>query len=331
MRARRSIIPVFVPHLGCPRDCVFCNQRSIAAPHEPSIDEVAGEIEKALIYSGDGAELAYYGGSFTAIEREKRVGYLETAQPFLRDGRLSSIRVSTRPDAIDDEIIEELHRYGVKTVELGAQSTDDRVLELSNRGHTREDIERASAKLKSEGFDLGLQMMIGLPGEKEDGHIRTARDLVDFGADFVRVYPTVVVKNTRLEELWRSGEYKALTPEEAAELSADVIEIFESASVPIIRLGLNPTEEMNGEAVAGAYHPALGEMARSVVMRRRAAALLEQHRGAETVTLFVPKGRTSMMVGQKRINIENLTKEFDIKQLKVVESAALEGFEVEMR
>lgn len=330
MSARRSIIPIFVPHLGCPRDCVFCNQRSIAAPHEPSPGEVARDIERALERSGEGAELAYYGGSFTAIEREKRIGYLEAAQPFLRDGSLSSVRVSTRPDCIDEEIMDELRRYGVETVELGAQSTDDRVLELSNRGHTREDIARASRMLKNSGFSLGLQMMIGLPGENPDGHITTARDLAAFGADFVRVYPTVVIKNTRLEQMWRAGEYEALTPERAAELSADVIEIFERAGVPIIRLGLNPTEELSGEAVAGAYHPALGEMARSALMRRRAAVKLEPHRGAANVTIFVAPGRTSTMVGQRRANIEALTREFGIEKIRVCEKRDLKMFDVEV-
>lgn len=331
MTARQRIIPIFVPHLGCPRDCVFCNQRSIAAPHEPLPDEVADEITRALEYSSEGAELAYYGGSFTAIEREKRIGYLEAAQPFLADGRLSSIRVSTRPDCIDDEVIAELHRYGVTTVELGAQSTDDRVLELSDRGHTRADIERASSLLKAEGFTLGLQMMIGLPGETADGHIATARDLVRFGADFVRVYPTVVIKHTRLEQMWRRGEYEPLTPERAAELSADVIEVFDDANVPIIRLGLNPTEDLSdGEAVAGAYHPALGDMARGVSMRRRVAAKLEPYRGADSVTILVAPGRTSTMVGQHRANVEALEREFNIKKIRVSEDTRVKMFDAEL-
>ncbi len=328
MRARRSIIPVFVPHLGCPRNCVFCNQRSIASPHEPTAEEVSLEIESALARSGDGAELAFYGGSFTAIEREKRLAYLGAAQPFLRDGRLSAIRVSTRPDAIDAEIMDELHRCGVETVELGAQSTDDRVLELSERGHTREDIARASELLRRDGFTLGLQMMIGLPGERPDGHIATAHDLVRFGADFVRVYPTVVVKNTALEDMWRAGLYTALTPEQAAELSADVLEIFEEAGVPVIRLGLNPTEELRGEVAAGAYHPALGDMARGVLMRRRAEQVLPPYRHAKEAALFVARGRISTMTGQHRRNLELLEKEFDIGRLKVIERDTLEGFEV---
>lgn len=322
------IIPIFVPHLGCPQDCVFCNQRSIAAPHEPSPDEVAREIESALERSGDGAELAYYGGSFTAIEREKRLGYLEAAQPFLRDGRLCSIRVSTRPDCISCEIMDELRRYGVKTVELGAQSTDDRVLAMSNRGHTKEDIERASRLLKEGGFTLGLQMMIGLPGESGDGHIRTARDLIAMQPDFVRVYPTVVVRGTALERMWRDGEYTALTPERAAILGADVLDLFDAAGIPVIRFGLNPTEDLKGDAVAGAYHPALGEMARGEQMRRRAAALLEPLRGSERATLVVAKGRTSTMVGQHRRNIDALRDEFDIKRISVRESAEIEGYNV---
>ncbi len=322
------IIPLFVPHLGCPQDCVFCNQRSIAAPHEPSPDEVTSEISSALERSGDGAELAYYGGSFTAIEREKRIGYLEAAQPFLRDGRLCGIRVSTRPDCISDEILDELRRYGVTTVELGAQSTDDLVLALSNRGHTRADIERAAKLLKDGGFTLGLQMMIGLPGERGDGHIRTARDLIAMRPDFVRVYPTVVVRGTALERMWRAGKYAALTPERAAMLGADVLDLFDAAAIPVIRFGLNPTEDLKGDAVAGAYHPALGEMARGEQMRRRAAKLLEPLRGKRLATLLVAKGRMSTMVGQHRRNIDALRDEFDIKRISVRESAEVEGYDV---
>ncbi len=328
MSAKERIIPIFVPHLGCPRDCVFCNQRSIAAPHEPSFEETVAEIDAALKRSGDGAELAYYGGSFTAIEPKKRREYLAAAKIFLDAGRLSSVRVSTRPDCIDKAILDELREFGVKTIELGAQSTDDHVLELSNRGHTKRDIELASELIRAEGFTLGLQMMIGLPGETPIGHIDTARELIRMRADFVRVYPTVVIKHTRLEQLWRSGEYEALTPERAAALSADVLELFEEASIPVVRLGLNPTETMDGEAVAGAYHPALGDMAYGELMRRRAAKLLRELNGVTGVALLVAPGRASTLIGQHRRNIEALKSEFSLKNIRICEDKSLKRFDV---
>ena len=325
MNAR--IIPVFVPHLGCPCDCVFCNQRSIAAPREPSPSEVADIIAEGVARAGKGAELAFYGGSFTAIDKAKRVGYLAAAQPFIKNGSLSGIRISTRPDCISAEILDELAAFGVRTIELGAQSMDNRVLLLSNRGHTAEDTVVAARLVKSRGFRLVLQMMIGLPGE--ENHMGTVNEIAELKPDGVRIYPVVVIKNTRLEELYRSGEYLSLTPERGALLAGEALEYFENSCIAVIRVGLNPTEELSGEVVAGAYHPALGEMARSAVFLKRAREKLADFSGG-SVLVAVGLGKTSMMVGQRRRNIEILTSEFRLKSIRITEKTELIGYEIEI-
>ena len=325
----RRIIPVFIPHLGCPQDCVFCNQRAIAAPHEPSEQEVAEIIERGLSRSGWGAELAFYGGSFTAIGDEKMTGYLRAAEPFVREGRLCGIRVSTRPDCITKGILELLAAYGVKTVELGAQSCDDRVLSLSGRGHSFADTVAASRAARAAGFALVLQVMIGLPGESEHTPMDNARKLAALEPDAVRIYPVVVVRGTELERMWREGEYAPLTSKRAAELAAEPLEYFERHGIRVIRIGLNPTEDLSGgEALAGAYHPALGEMTRSVIMLRNMRRALESsgaHR-AEEVTILVAKGRVSAAIGQHRENIQALCSEFSIRRIRVREGSTLDGY-----
>ena len=317
--ARQRIIPIFVPHLGCPNDCVFCNQRRISgSPLPASGADVTRTLENARAEYTAGAQLAFYGGSFTAIDPVVQEELLSAAQPFLREGTISSIRLSTRPDAIDETVMARLKAYGVETVELGAQSMDDKVLYEAGRGHAARETEAAARALKAAGFSLVLQMMTGLPGSSKESDLETARKIIDLRPDGVRIYPTVVVRNTPLEDLWQSGEYREHTVEDAVNLCADILPLFEAAGVPVIRLGLNPTEELShGGAVAGAYHPALGELVRSEILRRRAAELLKGVPKGSFVTLGVAPGRVSAMTGQKRRNIEALTEEFFLSGLKI--------------
>ena len=324
MSAKQTIIPVFVPHVGCRADCVFCNQRRISGVQRPvTAAEVARSIEQgaAITPSGVQRQLAFYGGSFTAIPTVIQETLLGAAQPYLRDGTLHSIRLSTRPDAIDDAVLDRLERYGVETVELGAQSMDDRVLELSGRGHTAEDVTRAARLVKARGFELILQMMTGLPGD-EDGaaSIKTTKDIIHLAPHGVRIYPTVIVKDTALYDLWRAGKYQEHTVEQAVEVCAKVVPLFDEAGIPIIRLGLNPTEDLSGgDAVAGAYHPALGELVRSRIMLNTARKLLQGAAPGSVVVLEVPKGKLSQMIGQHRANVTTLEAEFGLKRLRVRE------------
>ena len=320
MSARQSIIPVFVPHLGCPNDCVFCNQRRISGMPEPAGPEtVVNAIENAaaLTPMGTKRQLAFYGGSFTAIPALEQEQLLAAAKPYLDSGIISSIRLSTRPDAIDMEVLARLRKYGVETVELGAQSLDDNVLHLSGRGHTAKEVEDASKLIKEEGFKLILQMMTGLPGDSEESSIETARKIIALKPNGVRIYPTVIVRDTALYDMWQSGEYSEHTVEDAVRVCSKLVTLFEEAAIPIIRLGLNPTDELSGgSAVGGAYHPALGEMVHSRIMRNKAEKLLKNSEG-KNVVLGVNNSDISKMTGQHRCNIDFLIEKFSLKSLKI--------------
>ena len=316
-----SVIPVFVPHLGCNNNCIFCNQRKITGAFAPDGQAVREIIEKALLIQHSAPpEVAFYGGSFTAVDESLQVELLETAFFFVKSGEVSHVRVSTRPDAIDSDVLSRLKKYGVHIVELGAQSMDNEVLNLSKRGHDEESIVTSSKMIKNAGFSLILQMMTGLPGDSRDKDIMTAQKIAKLCPDGVRIYPVVVIRDTELFEMYQAGTYSPPGVLEACETAACLIEIFENADIPIIRVGLNPNGELSGGgAVAGAYHPALGQMAYSKVYLKKAKSLIENagiKRGA--LTVFVNSSCVSLMIGQKRENMIELQKIYP--QLAVVVS-----------
>ena len=329
MSARESIIPVFVPHLGCPNDCVFCNQRRISGAAVPA---TAGDVRRAVeaaaalpANGGGGRQLAFYGGSFTAIPAAEQEELLAAAQPYLADGTINSIRLSTRPDAIDGEVLARLRCFGVQTVEIGAQSMSDRVLALSGRGHTAADVESASQQIKAAGFRLILQMMTGLPGSDDDSDVETAERIAALGPDGARVYPTVIVRDTALYDLWRAGRYREHTVEDAVRVCARILPVFEARGIPVIRLGLNPTEELSGgQAAGGAYHPALGELVKARLMRDRAEELLSGAGRGERAVLLVNPRLMSQAVGQHGANREWLKGKFALKELKFRPDAGVE-------
>ncbi len=329
MSARAQILPVFVPHLGCMHACVFCNQRRISGAQSPARPEDVKNLtaqSAAFLPQGGKRQLAFYGGSFTAIPEKEQEALLSAAKEALDRGEIDAIRLSTRPDAIDDTVLARLRRYGVGTVELGAQSMDDGVLRQSGRGHTAADVARASALVRAAGFELVLQMMTGLPGSDDEKDVETARRLIALKPDGVRVYPTVIVRDTPLYDMWRSGAYREHTVEDAVRVCAVLVPLFEAAGIPIIRLGLNPTEELSGgAAVAGAYHPALGELVKSRVLLNKVRALLQTAAPGSRVTITVGKGKTSQMTGQKRENLRRLTEEFRLAELRVRENPAESG------
>ena len=317
--ARQQILPIFVPHLGCPNHCVFCDQKRISGSSLPAR---AAEVEQCLAQARDkgirGAQLAFYGGSFTAVPEGMQRELLAAAQPYLAEGVIDSIRLSTRPDAIDEDILARLKDYGVQTVELGSQSMDDGVLAACRRGHTAADTERAAGLIKAAGLSLVLQMMTGLPGSSAEKDRETARHIAALRPDAVRLYPTVIVRGTALEKLWRAGQYREHTVAEAVSLCADILPLFDSAGIPVIRLGLNPTEELSGgEAVAGAYHPAFGELVRSEILRRKAMELLKDVPAGAKVCLGVHPGRVSAMTGQKRSNLQKIAADKGLLALTV--------------
>lgn len=319
MSAKRRIIPVFVPHLGCPNDCVFCNQRRISGAAEPANAEtVRNAIVSAGVESGDCTqwELAFYGGSFTAIDDNVRSELLSAAEDFVKRG--GTLRLSTRPDCIDENVLSQLKAAGVKTIELGCQSMDSEVLLKSGRGHTAEDSVKAAELVKSFGFALILQMMTGLPGDSFEKSLSTAKKLAALKPDGVRIYPTVIIRDTPLCDLWKCGKYSEHTVDEAAEWCSEIIPVFESANIPVIRLGLNPTDDLSGgDALAGAYHPAFGELVYSRVFLKKARTLLKGVNGVKCVQIGVNTADVSKMSGHKKQNINALKDEFGIKDIRI--------------
>lgn len=327
MTARRGIIPVFIPHLGCPHDCVFCNQKRISGALRPATaQDVVREVEAALSHCQSPAQLAFYGGSFTAIPVSEQLALLGAAQPYIRSGELESIRLSTRPDAIDEPTLERLREHGVSVIELGAQSMDDGVLKKNGRGHSADDTARAAELIKRAGFTLVLQMMTGLPGSDGRRDVESARRIIALSPDGVRIYPTVIIKDTPLYELWRAGKYAEHTVEDAVSVCAQLLPMFQRAGITVIRLGLNPTDELSGSSAAGgAYHPALGELVKSRVLLHRVREMLTSTpRGQEILAaprelrLLTSPACVSQLVGQRRCNAEALCAEFGFQSVKVI-------------
>lgn len=303
---RHVNIPLFIPHLGCPNMCVFCNQKIISGTENFDPGTVRRDIEKALSTvdtSSCETEIAFFGGSFTAIDRVLMTELLEAAYPFVREGRASGIRISTRPDAIDGEILDILKKYGVTSVELGAQSMSDEVLRLNGRGHDSESVVKASGLIKKTGLSLGLQMMVGMYGAddpaSEAGY--TACRLAELEPDTVRIYPTIVVEGTALAVLCRAGRYVPLELEQAVDITASLISMFRSRDIDVIRIGLHYEESLVDSMIAGPYHPAFGELCESRIFRNSIEKQLQEGDSAEV--LCEPR-LLSQVTGQKKSNIE---------------------------
>ena len=300
-----SIVPVFVPHAGCPCRCVFCNQRTIAGQSARMMPDRARDIlTQALSVLPDGSapQAAFYGGSFTAIPVEEQEALLAVTDAFLAQGRLSAVRLSTRPDAIDEAILDRLRRHGVATIELGAQSMDDEVLRLSQRGHTAADTVRASRLIRQAGISLILQTMAGLPGDTRETVRQTAESVAALEPDGVRIYPVAVLPDTGLHELWQAGSYTPLDNETAAVWCADMLEVFQRADIPVIRIGLNPTEELDRTVEAGAYHPAFRELCEGEIYLEKMLFELSQKSRENEYVIEVPEKSLSKAKGQSKRN-----------------------------
>lgn len=338
---RHVNIPIFIPHLGCPNNCVFCDQRKISGCISFDESGVKAQIEEVLSTLGpdDEAEIAFFGGSFTGIDRELMIRLLLISDEFVESGRVGSVRCSTRPDYIDGEILEILREHHVKTIELGIQSMSDEVLSASKRGHTSVRALEACRMVKDAGFDLIGQMMIGLPGSALEDEIATAKAICNAGADGARVYPTVVFAETGLAEMTSSGIYKPLDIEDAIERTASVLDIFDRAGIPVIRVGLCSGENLSSpeSVVGGANHPALGELAMGELTYRRICeeadkAISSTDPRGKTMTVYVPVGATSRAVGQKKRNIlrlnEKYCKNHAINRIKILEISSIIGYNI---
>ncbi len=294
---KKGNISIFVPFAGCPQQCSFCNQKTITGQQsQPSPEDVSSAVETALRRKGYEYEIAFFGGSFTAIEREYMLSLLDTAYEYVKDGRVCGIRISTRPDCIDDEILTLLKERGVTSIELGAQSMDDEVLKANLRGHTARDVENASRLIKKYGFELGLQMMTGLYLDTDEKAIQTAEKLIALKPETVRIYPTVVLKGTLLAELYEKEIFKPQNVDDAAALCTRLIPMFESAGIKIIRIGLHSSEDIKKNMVAGAFHPAFGEIVQSRFMLNKVL----KYPPADYEIFVNPKSISKLKGNQKR-------------------------------
>ena len=297
----RGNVAIFVSHVGCPHKCAFCDQRTITGsaslPHAEDVERVC---KQALSEMEDvsASEIAFFGGSFTAIDRKYMLELLGAASHFTGKDGFKGIRLSTRPDCIDGEVLGILKAHGVTAIELGAQSMDDRVLELNERGHTAADVYRASALIKEYGFELGLQIMTGLYGSGEAEELETRRSVLEIRPDTVRIYPVCVLKGTRLAEYYESGKYRLMSFEDMLGIVAADARAFGDAGIRILRIGLHASEGVEGDLVAGYYHPALGELVRGRMVRD----IIESRVSGDSISVYCGKGMISAAAGHKKAN-----------------------------
>ena len=314
------IIPIFVPHLGCPNDCVFCNQRSISGQKKQVTGaEVKQTIKEYLeTFKNEDAhkEVAFFGGSFTGIEPEKQEELLQAAYEYVENGEIDSIRVSTRPDYIDKTILKRLKKYKVKTIELGVQSSNDYILKQAKRGHTFEDVKKASKLIRRYGFDLGHQMMVGLPESTRIDELNTAKDLAKLKPKMIRIYPVLVIKNTELARMYQNGEYEPVTLEQAIETCKELYYFFEKKHITIIRMGLQNTDlisnpdNLESEVLAGPYHEAFGQLVESRIWYDSIVNKIKQFNvKVKEVEIELNPRDVNHVIGHKKENINKL-KEF---------------------
>lgn len=302
-------IALFVVHKGCPHMCSFCNQRSISGSQKDiTPDDVHSAAQTAIATLSEreaaGGEIAFFGGSFTMVEGDYMISLLRAAYEYIEKGIFKGIRISTRPDGVSDEICTILKNYGVTAVELGAQSLDEHVLALNERGHTAKQVEDACIMLKKYGFEVGLQMMTGLYGSKDADSLETAEKIVALAPDTVRIYPTVVIKGTKLHDLMLKGEFIPKGINETADLCAKLIPMFENAGIKVIRVGLHSGGGVEEGFAGGAYHPALREICEGRIYYNNALSELQKQPKGKYILCVNPK-EISKMTGQKK---ENLTK-----------------------
>lgn len=330
------VIAIFIAHQGCPHRCIFCNQWSItggmgkAGPMQ-SGDQVSAEIERQLAWprknTKSEVQVAFFGGSFTGLPLERQQELLRAVAPFIRDGRVQRIRLSTRPDYVDEQTGVFLKGYGVGIVELGVQSLTPAVLDACARGHTANQVEYAFTCLKSAGLTVGGQLMIGLPGETRKSTLRGVRRLSVLAPDFVRIYPALVLKGSKLAEMWAAGKYQPLELSEAVSLTVRIKEMLGQAGIRVVRMGLQPSVALEDDLLAGPYHPAFGDLVGSRILFKKVRAALAEARQARTdersgpLCLSIAAADQSAFRGQKNTAIRRLNELGLLNEVKVVFSA----------
>jgi len=336
---KQYIIPIFVPHLGCPNDCIFCNQRAISGGTKMiTKDDIEKTIEFYLKNIKDKEakiEVAFFGGSFTGIDEQKQEEFLQLAYEYIKQGKIQSIRISTRPDYITKPILKRLKKYKVETIELGVQSANDYILKRCNRGHSFEDVKKASKLIRWYGFKLGHQMMVGLPESTRLDEVNTAKELIKLKPKMVRIYPVLVIKNTKLEKMYLEENKTPLKFVQPVETVKELVSMFNKKKIEIIRVGLQNTDEITdpntegSEVVAGPYHPAFRQLVESGLWYDTIVSKIKQlNVKVKKVRALVNQQDVNNVVGHKRENIEKLkemyTLDLIVKQDKNIKQGKLE-------
>lgn len=315
------IIPIFIPNYGCPNRCIYCDQNiSSAQQFLPTSEEVSITIDRHLRTASlhskslDYVQVAFYGGTFTGLPFGKQEYYLKEVIPYLKNKRVHSVRLSTRPDFINQQNIDLLKSFSVKTIELGVQSTDSEVLRLSRRGYTAKKIEESSTLIKKNGLKLGIQLMPGLPGDTEEKIMNTSECICKIRPEFLRVYPTLVIKNTYLEKMYHKGQYKPLSLQQAINICKKMLLLFHSNHIPVIRMGIQPNEMLlkPGVLVDGPFHPAFNQLVLSSIFYDRLYNFLKQKADlmSRSITFLIHPSELSTFIGQKKENIKKLKQKF---------------------
>lgn len=327
---RPFIIPVFLPNLGCPHQCTFCNQTSITGVKQNLIppEKLRFWINEFIKFKGKSrnkVQISFYGGNFLGLEKNYLKTLLNESTKFVESGKVNSIRFSTRPDTIDPERLDILKGYPISTIELGVQSMDDRVLALVKRGHTSLDTVKGVALLKERGYEIGLQMMVGLPGDDQAKSLATGRRIAELSPDFVRIYPTVVLKNSLLAKWYKKGKYVPLSLEPCVTLVKNLYLLFREKKIPVIRMGLQASEDLEKGAkiLAGPYHPAFGHLVYSEIFLDMAEAYLKSNllftkTSSDTISIKIHPRSISKMRGLKNKNIEILKSKYQIKSINII-------------
>ena len=334
--SKEYVIPVFVPHLGCPNDCIFCNQKSISGQKKTTTKEEAKQtIENFLnsIKDKDAKkEIAFFGGSFTGIDNKVQEELLQTAYEYVKNGQVDSIRLSTRPDYINKEILKKLKKYKVKTIELGVQSANDYVLGRANRGHTFKDVIKASKLIRRYGFNLGHQMMVGLPESTREDEINTAKALIKLKPKMVRIYPVLVIKGTKLEKECKEGIYEPLSVVQAVEICKQLVRLFTNKKIQVIRVGLQNTYEIcepgsnESEVVAGPFHPAFGQLVESSMWYDAIVEKIKKlNVKVKEVEVFVNPRDVNNVIGHKKENIRKLRELYEVELIVKQDSKIKQG------
>ncbi len=326
-------IPIFIPHLGCPNQCIFCNQRFISGTIEFDENDVERQILSVLESSRDNEkEIAFFGGSFTGIDRDLMVRLLDVAQKYVNEGKVSAIRMSTRPDYINEEILDILSNYKISCVELGIQSVNDDVLSLLKRGHTKAQTENAIMLLNMRKIPFVGQMMIGLPGSTLQDEIDCANFICEQGACGARIYPTLVFKQTELAQMYEKNQYSSLSLDDAVSRSAKVLKVFIENNIPCLRIGLCESENLHSENtyIAGPNHPSIGEMVKSKLYLDIVLRVIDENNFSKNIIIICPKGAISQIIGNKQKNILYLKEKYGFEHIKVKEDNLLKAYNIKI-